>query len=170
MDFEFTIDGEKRKVRTDAKSPRASITIDERTFDVDWSRARGGEISLIVAGRSHTVRVAPREGGLAVQVDGRIFHLDTGSGQDESAVAASAHAGAGGSIKAPMPGNVVKVMVEEGQEVEVGQSIVVVEAMKMENEVRSPVAGTVTAVNVAAGDSVGTTEVMVEITPEDSEE
>ena len=64
-----------------------------------------------------------------------------------------------------MPGNVVKVMVEEGDEVTVGTSIVVVEAMKMENEVRSGIDGTVKKVNVSAGDSVGTSDVMVEIEP-----
>jgi pyruvate carboxylase subunit B len=68
-----------------------------------------------------------------------------------------------GVIKAPMPGSVVKVLVADGDEVEVGQSLVIVEAMKMENDVRSPIDGVVKAVNVAAGDSVGTTEAMIEI-------
>jgi len=56
-------------------------------------------------------------------------------------------------------------MVAEGDEVTVGTSLVVVEAMKMENEVKSPVDGVVKTVNVAAGDSVGTTEAMIEIEP-----
>jgi len=68
-----------------------------------------------------------------------------------------------------MPGTVVKVAVSEGDEVAVGQSLVIVEAMKMEHNVRSPIAGLVAKVSVAAGDSVGTTEAMVEIEPGDSE-
>jgi len=165
LEFEFTLNGEKRRVSTDARSPNTEVTIDGTTYEVDWARVGDGVVSLIVDGRSHTVHVARRDGGVDVQVEGRQFSFDTGSRDDDSAVAAGAAAGDGGSIKAPMPGNVVKVMVEEGDEVTVGQSIVVVEAMKMENEVRSSVDGTVVKVSVAAGDSVGTSEVMVEIEP-----
>ena len=111
------------------------------------------------------MQLARTDGGLTVDVEGQHFVLGTGSRDDDSAVAADASAGGGGIIKAPMPGNVVKVMVAEGDEVAVGTSIVVVEAMKMENEVRSAVDGTVTKVNVAAGDAVGTSDVMVEIEP-----
>lgn len=165
MEFEFTLNGEKRRVSTDARSPNTDVTIDGTTYEVDWSRIREGVISLILDGRSHTVHVARKDGGVSVQVEGYQYSLETGSSDDDSAVAAGAGAGDGGSIKAPMPGNVVKVMVEEGDEVTAGQSIVVVEAMKMENEVRSSVDGTVKKVSVAAGDSVGTSEVMVEIEP-----
>ena len=165
MEFEFTLNGEKRRVSTDARLPNTDVTIDGKTYKVDWTRVRDGVISLILEDRSHTVHVARKNGEVAVQVEGYQYSLGTGSSDDDSAVAAGAGAGDGGSIKAPMPGNVVKVMVKEGDEVTAGQSIVVVEAMKMENEVRSSVNGTVKNVNVAAGDSVGTSEVMVEIEP-----
>ena len=165
MEFEFTLNGEKRKVSTDARSPRADVTIDGTTYEVDWSRIRDGVVSILMDGRSNTVHVARTDGGVVVDVEGQHFSLDTGSRDDDSAVAGGASAGSGGTIKAPMPGNVVKVMVEEGDEVTAGASIVVVEAMKKENEVRSPVDGIVKKVNVSAGDSVGTSEVMVEIEP-----
>ncbi|MBN2565128.1 MAG: hypothetical protein JXB46_05410 [Candidatus Eisenbacteria bacterium] len=165
MEFEFTLNGEKRRVKTDARSPRTEVTIDGTTYDVDWTRVRDGVVSLMVGGRSHTVQVARRDGGVVVQVEGRQFSFDTGSGDDDSAVSAGASASGGGKIKAPMPGNVVKVMVAEGDDVSVGTSLVVVEAMKMENEVRSPIDGVVTKVNVKAGDSVGTTEPMMVIEP-----
>jgi acetyl/propionyl-CoA carboxylase alpha subunit len=165
LEFEFTTDGEKRRVKTDGRSPRTEVTIDGASYEVDWVRVRDGVISLMVGGRSHTVQVARRDGGVDVQLEGRQFSFDTGSRDGDSAVAAGASAGAGGTIKAPMPGNVVKVMVAEGDEVSVGTSLVVVEAMKMENEVKSPVDGVVRTVSVAAGDSVGTTEAMIEIEP-----
>jgi acetyl/propionyl-CoA carboxylase alpha subunit len=165
LEYEFTLNGEKRRVSTDARSPNATVTIDGTVYEVDWSRVREGVLSLIMDGRSHTVQVARSDGGVTVDVDGQHFVIGTGSRDDDSAVAAGAGGGGGGTIKAPMPGNVVKVMVEEGDEVVAGQSIVVVEAMKMENEVKSGTDGTVKKVNVAAGDSVGTSEVMVEIEP-----
>ncbi len=163
MEFEFTTDGEKRRVKTDARSPRTEVTIDGTSYEVDWVRVRDGVISLVVGGRSHTVQVARRDGGVDVQLEGHQFSFDTGSRDDDSAVAAGASAGAGGTIKAPMPGNVVKVMIAEGDEVSVGTSLVVVEAMKMENELRAPRPGTVQATHVGPGDRVDKGQVLVTI-------
>jgi len=168
VDFEFVIDGKKRKVRTDGRAPATSVVVDDRAYDVDWQSAEGGVISLLVDGRSHTARVAPRDGGLAIWIDGRRFILESGTA-DETFSGSGGSAAASGTIKAPMPGTVVKVIVSEGDEVAAGQSLVIVEAMKMEHDVRSPMDGVVRKVSVADGDSVGTTEAMIEIEPSDSE-
>jgi acetyl/propionyl-CoA carboxylase alpha subunit len=169
VDFEFLIGGRKHRVRTDGRKPEAHVTVDERSYDVDWQRAEGGVISLLVDGRSHTARVARRDGGLAVWIDGRSFVLETGAGDDESFAGSGSAVGGSGRIKAPMPGAVVKLAVSEGEQVTTGQSLVIVEAMKMEHDVRSPIDGVVAKVNVAAGDSVGTTEAMIEIEPNESD-
>jgi len=164
LEFEFSVAGKKRTVTLEGKPPDARVVIDGREYRVDWANVPGGIISMIVEGRSRTARVARREGGLAVWVGGHRLDLDLGSADD---AVESVRAGGGGSgiIKAPMPGTVVKVLVQEGSSVSVGQSLVIVEAMKMENDVRASVAGVVRKVNVSAGDSVGTTEPMVEIEP-----
>ena len=164
MELEFTIGNEKRTVRTDGRSP-TTVTVGDRSYDVDWKRVDGDVVSLLIGGRSYTARVARDSAGLVVWVGGHRFRLETGTGDSESVAVAGGGGVAGGTIKAPMPGSIVKVLVGEGDEVEVNQSLVIVEAMKMENEVRSPVAGTVRKVNVAPGDSVGTTEAMLEIEP-----
>ena len=169
MDFEFVIDGKKRKVRTDELAPATSVVVDDRAYDVDWRRAEGGVISLLVDGRSHTARVAARDGGLAIWIDGRRFVLETGAAADEAFSGSGGSVAASGTIKAPMPGTVVKLIVSEGDEVAAGQSLVIVEAMKMEHDVRSPMDGVVRKVNVSNGDSVGTTEAMIEIEPAGSE-
>jgi len=78
--------------------------------------------------------------------------------------AAGASGGSGsGSIEAPMQGTIVKVLVEVGDAVEVGAGVVVLEAMKMENQINAERAGTVTAIKVAAGDTVGGGDVLVVI-------
>jgi acetyl-CoA/propionyl-CoA carboxylase biotin carboxyl carrier protein len=69
-----------------------------------------------------------------------------------------------GTVTAPMQGTIVKVMVEPGQEVAVGDALLVLEAMKMENNIAADVAGTVAEVRVAPGDSVGTGDILVVIT------
>lgn len=68
-------------------------------------------------------------------------------------------------LKAPMPGLVVRVGVEDGQAVETGAPVVIVEAMKMENELRAPAAAKVARVRVAAGDAVEKGQVLVEFAP-----
>lgn len=70
--------------------------------------------------------------------------------------AAAAITGAGEPVKAPMPGNILKVNVTAGQQVTEGQVLVVLEAMKMENEIMAPKAGTVTQVLVSKGSTVDT--------------
>ncbi|MBI4539954.1 MAG: biotin/lipoyl-binding protein [Gemmatimonadetes bacterium] len=78
-----------------------------------------------------------------------------------------ARSGGPGAVRAPMPGLVVKVEVEEGQEVSAGQGVIVVEAMKMENELRTEVPGIVTRIHVVPGQPVEKNQVLVElVTPE----
>ncbi len=72
-------------------------------------------------------------------------------------------AGEGTSVEAPMPGTILKVMVSNGQAVKAGDTLVVLEAMKMENEISAPHDGTVTSVCVANGDSVDVGKVLVTI-------
>jgi biotin carboxyl carrier protein len=68
-----------------------------------------------------------------------------------------------GRVKAPIPGLIARVLVEPEQAVEIGEPLVVLEAMKMENEVRSPRAGRVRQINVTAGQTVVQEELMMEI-------
>ncbi len=73
--------------------------------------------------------------------------------------------GGNGTITVPMQGTIVKIEVEVGQEVEAGQSLLVLEAMKMENQINSDVSGTVAEIKVAAGDTVGGGDTVMVITP-----
>jgi pyruvate carboxylase subunit B len=70
-----------------------------------------------------------------------------------------------GHVVTSMPGNIVDVLVKEGDTVEAGRSVLVTEAMKMETEIQAPIAGTVTAVFVIKGDAVNPDEVLLEISP-----
>ena len=73
------------------------------------------------------------------------------------------------AIIAPMPGTIVSVEVEEGESVEAGQGLVIVEAMKMENEVRAQAAGCVQVIHVASGDAVEKGKILVELVPLEEE-
>lgn len=132
-----------------------------RAFSLDGLEGRAdireigpGVYSILLGARSFEVKIEYGEDGYIAVVDGRRYQIAV---RDPRRLA---RGGAGptqsGPLKlsAPMPGRVVRVMVEEGQTVEIGQGLVVVEAMKMQNEIKSPQAGVVKAVNVTQGDSV----------------
>ncbi|NOZ01339.1 MAG: acetyl-CoA carboxylase biotin carboxyl carrier protein subunit [Deltaproteobacteria bacterium] len=112
------------------------------------------------SGRVAVPVVGPRNGaGVDVLLDGRCLHLsEVGNGE-----AVSDSSGSGQrSIRSLMPGRVVKVLVSPGDEIVVGQGVVILEAMKMENEVKATGAGKVARVLVAEGDRVDAGANMVE--------
>ena len=83
----------------------------------------------------------------------------------ERAATSGGGGGGSGDVAVPMQGTIVKILVEVGQTVEVGQGVVVLEAMKMENQINADVAGTVAEIKVTAGQTVGGGDVVVKITP-----
>jgi len=123
--------------------------------------------SLIVENKSYRIWVAPKENGAyvvnvngmeyEVQVEDERSQLLKRFGRREERVKGEKE------IKAPMPGLVVKVEVQEGQEVRRGDGLVIVEAMKMENEIRAPVAGVVRKVGVREGEAIEKDAVLVVI-------
>ena len=118
-----------------------------------------GVYSVIVDGVSYEVRAA----GSEITVNGRAFEIAITD--KRRWVRPGGAAGSQGriSITAPMPGKVVRVLVSAGDEVAAGQGIVVVEAMKMQNELKSPRAGRVTTVNANETDSVNAGAVLAVI-------
>lgn len=162
MTFEIEVGGRLRTVSIEALSVAAPHggrfrlridgdvhEVDARVTDLGWS------IVYDESGRTADVAVTERPGGevllqlphvtVAALVDGRRFRRD----QTGAAAAAGAH-----RVTAPMPGKVIRVLVHAGEDVAAGQGLVVVEAMKMENELRSPKAGRVKEVAVTSGQSV----------------
>ena len=94
---------------------------------------------------------------------GAIFMTGGGFSPPRAAAPAAGANGDGKGVQAPLSGTVARVLVEEGQAIEAGDVVVVLEAMKMETEITAPQAGTVAAVLVAAGDAVSGGQVLVEV-------
>ncbi len=128
---------------------------------VDYAPTGRHFASLLIDGRSYEVGLLPREGGCAVLLADSTLEVQL---QDASRAGAgparkAAHGPAG--VQAPMPGRIVKVLVEAGQDAALGQGLVVIEAMKMENELRAPRAGRVREVRVSEGQAVETGAMLV---------
>jgi len=159
--FDLEIGGRVRRVRVERQDAHYQVAVDDRVFLVDSRSVNRETLSLLVQDGDGSVRsvdasVQPRPGSstLDVSVSGQTLPatLLTRFG------ARPAEGGGSGSgpqqVLAPMPGKVVRVMVAPGDSVEPRQGLVVIEAMKMENELTSPRAGRVREVAVAEGASV----------------
>ncbi len=143
---------------------------------IDIVELPSGALKASIEGKSVDVDVVPLGAQLSVRVDGKVVDLTIEGSPPEVGAVASGHRSyvrvesermraaaqakkstSGGQekiIKSPMPGRVVKVLVAKGDSIAVGQGLLVLEAMKMENEVRARAAGTVAEVHVAAGATV----------------
>jgi biotin carboxyl carrier protein len=121
-----------------------SLLLDEQSYEVHVESRSRQDFHVIVSGEGYEAQVQD-------ELSYRLAKASSGlSG-----------AGAEAAIKAPIPGLVVKVNVKEGDVVEPGQPIVILEAMKMENELRAPRAGTVAIIHAQPGDSVNQGETLV---------
>lgn len=145
---------------------RVFATISDRNYELSLQRA-GDLYVLISDGAVFDCRVEGQtKSGQPVDVfigPNRFAVTLTDPKRLRGAAGAGAHADGAARILAPMPGKVVRVLVESGTPVEAGAGIIVVEAMKMQNEMKAPKAGVVTAVNVKVGATVNGGDVLAVI-------
>ena len=118
--------------------------------------------STVINGRKSMVAVVRHKESYFVDIDSVLFELREPS-SDGVAGGAGDHGTAKDKVFAPMPGKIVKIMVAVGDEVEIKQPLVIVEAMKMENQVNAKAKGKVKKVNFAAGDQVDTEKPIIEL-------
>ena len=134
------------------------ILLDGKPYEVDFTAIGKEQVfSLLINGRSLEALAVPMEGGWQVLLHGKMFEARV---EDEQAIRVRAlvHsvADAGGEflLRAPMPGLAVGIPVTVGQSIAKGTPLVILESMKMQNELRSPRTGTVGRIRVKAGESV----------------
>jgi len=123
--------------------PRYTVTLEGRAMEVEWSDGASGLASLVIDGASVEAGAVARDGGYSVLVKGHMVDVTLRDAAPPGTPLARAGAGGPARVTAPMPGRLVKVLVQEGDSVSEGQGLVVMEAMKMENELRAPRAGRV---------------------------
>ena len=156
--FEVSIAGRKHNLEITQADGAWQCRVDGRAIDVDVVRLADGTLSILHQGKSY---VARQEGGSAGVLGGRTYEVSIADPRSWRARQQAA-AGVSGSLKlvASMPGKVVRVLTVPGSSVVAGQGIVVIEAMKMQNEIRAPRDGTITAVLVEEGKAVSVGELV----------
>ena len=164
MQYTLVIGGRTRRVHLERQGDAFRVTVDAQAFDVHAAEVDGRALSLLVGstaaqgeGRSVPAVVVPGRmpGELQVAVHGRTLPVQVVADERSRRRGGGPGDATGPQrIIAPMPGKVVRVLVAPGDEVQPKQGLVVVEAMKMENELRAARAGRVVSVSVVEGQSV----------------
>lgn len=162
MDVHYQLGDEIVTVRVERAGAGYTVTIDDQVFAVETASWHDGELRLVIDGKRHTLFAAIDGPRRWVAANGRTF---TWTIPRAGTKARRGH-GAGprhDSLEAQMPGVVRKVLVNPGDQVERGQALVVIEAMKMEIRVAAPHAGRVEQVAVREGESVQRGQLLVDL-------
>jgi biotin carboxyl carrier protein len=134
------------------------VSVDGKVYEVDFESVSGQPVySLILDGKSHESYVAQGDNDWQVLIRGRLYPVTV---EDEREKRLRSAAGGGVAetgefhLRAPMPGLVVTILVSEGQEIKKGQVLLILESMKMQNELKSPRDGTIGRIRVKPGETV----------------
>jgi len=175
MRFNVKVDGKEHKVQTVGEP--GTVVLDGEKFEGTVDRPAKNQRIITIGKHRYEVKVVEgevSEGRFCLELKGERIPVDLSQIEmrtvgaptgDKKRDRAKAKAKTKGDtvigIRAPMPGKVVEVFVEPGEEVESGDVVLILEAMKMENELRSPKKATVSSVNVKPGDTVASNQLLV---------
>jgi biotin carboxyl carrier protein len=155
MVYEIMVGGKPHRLELEKSAAGWECRLDGQTIHVDALVPRPDVLSLLIDGRSYEIKREQTATDLYMWVGNVRFAVETRdprslrsrqkTGRDEKGPR---------KILAPMPGRIVRLLVAEGSEVEAGQGIVVIEAMKMQNEIKSPKKGIVKKISASAGAAI----------------
>jgi biotin carboxyl carrier protein len=161
--FAATLDDAVEMIEVVGGDGRFRVTIGEHGWDVDARLSPPGSWSLLIDGASYLATVADEEGAFVVEVLEETYWTRVEEATRHAVRTRGAAAGGGGEhiVKAPMPGQVTHVAVRPGDVVAAGDPLLVIEAMKMQNEFKARAGGTVTDVRVSAGQAVNPGDILL---------
>jgi biotin carboxyl carrier protein len=159
-----TVAGRATMVEVSGRDGRYRVVVGDHVLEVDARRVAGGQYSLLIDGIVHVADVTPTDrGGGRVDIDGATYLVEV---EEYARHVIRTRAGAGARdgrqvITTPLPGKVTHVAVAPGDHVKAGDTVVVIEAMKMENEFKATAAGTVAEVRIQPGQAVNAGDLLV---------
>jgi biotin carboxyl carrier protein len=161
MKLDLSIDGQAERIEILSPTPDCRFRLaDGPVREAHVELAEPGVYSVLMGGHSYDARVEEHPDCLVVVIDGYRFETEVRDPRRWSPKTSRRGADGVQAITAPMPGKVVRVLVAAGDAVEAGQGLLVVEAMKMQNEMKAPRAGTVLSVAAKEGATVTAGEVL----------
>ena len=167
MKLQAKISDREHAVTIQIRDGRVIASVDDRPYELELHQAGPGDYLLSSGTKVHNSQVGANPEhpqAFEVHLHGKSYEVTIVDPKRLRSGQASGNSDQGvAQILAPMPGKVVKLLVELGAEVEAGDGVVVVEAMKMQNEMKAPKAGTVVKLNAAPGATVNTGDVLAVI-------
>jgi biotin carboxyl carrier protein len=166
MKFEVYLDSvagkSKHVVDLEKNGATYKVSLDGQPVDADVILTAPNAVSVILNGAAFEFQIAPSsEGAYTLQTGGHEFHAEVRDPRSWRARKPGALEAEGRQqILAPMPGKVIRILVRVGDEVEAGQGLIVVEAMKMQNEIRSPKKGKVERLQAKEGQAVNAGDIL----------
>jgi len=160
MTYDIAIDGKNYRLDLSRVEGRWACRVDGREVDVDAILARPDVLSVRVGNKAYEVKCERVGSELHLWVGSMRFSAEVRDPRSLRARSRAADDHGPRKLTAPMPGKVVRVLASQGTEVEAGAGVLVVEAMKMQNEVKSPKKGTIQRILVNEGSAVNAGDVL----------
>ncbi|MGH9496090.1 MAG: biotin/lipoyl-containing protein [Candidatus Sulfotelmatobacter sp.] len=154
MIYDIAINGKNHRLELDRAEGRWTCRLDGHTIEADAVMVRSNVVSLRIGDRAYEVKFDRVGGELQICLGSRRFTAEVRDPRSLRGRVRAADAHGPKKVTAPMPGKVVRVLVSRGDEIEAGAGVVVVEAMKMQNEVKSPKKGIIQKILVSEGAAV----------------
>ena len=153
--YEIVVEGCIQKLDLEWSNEKAKVSFSGKSFQVNVGKISEGNFSLVLNGSSYDVIVNPQPSGFQVFVNGIPFNIELYDPRKVSLFSSGEISDSGPKVvSSPMPGKVVKLLVSKGDTVKKGQGLIVIEAMKMQNELKSPKAGRINEINVVENQAV----------------
>lgn len=160
MKYEVEIQGRQVSIELEQRDGRVQARVGPRDYDLEVVSPGEGVYTFLAGDRVYEARVwAPEPNSLNVTIGGHLFSTSIIDRKHRRSTIEHSIEGRQ-NLVAPMPGKVVRVLLGAGDEVTLGQGVVVVEAMKMQNEIKSPKSGRVIEVRVIEGATVNANQVL----------
>ena len=164
MDFEFLIDNKLYKISLEKKEGGFVFSKGKKTYEVNIYPISANVISVLVEGRSYQVYYARDKEKRYLSLDGQEFVVQEPETSQEGLEKREERSREDElMVKAPMPGKVIKINVAENEDVRKNQTLAIVEAMKMENEIKSTIEGCVKKIFVSPGELVDSKKPLLEL-------
>jgi biotin carboxyl carrier protein len=163
MKYVVTLGEQSRPVEVTGSDGRYRVSVGDDVWDIDARLTAQGIYSLLIDGVSYVADVTDRDGACMVEVSGEWYEIGV---EEQTRYIIRTRGGVAGTprsrtLRAPLPGKISRVAVTSGDSVQAGDTLLVIEAMKMENEFKAAGPGTVAEVRVNAGQTVNGGDVLI---------
>jgi len=164
MSRELLLGGERISFRIETSPEGEAVVIGDVRHEIGVRLLDGGRMVIRNSAGQHAARAVRVRDRIWVWLNGRCYDFRV---PGEDGATDTQHGGAERDVRAPMPGMLIKLLAAEGDEVEQGQVVAIVEAMKMEHSLRAPQAGRVEKISAAVGDTVDAGATIVSLAAEE---